>query len=105
MVQFAAQIGQCLRVGRFGPQRTGNALTRDGRVAGVKKEKGDELLLARTWWPRRGAAIDENTEAPEQLNPQNGWKSHATSLLRTECHQRIDARRLLCGKIARCDAD
>ena len=49
MVQLAAEIGQGLGVARFRPQGAADALTRDSAAAGMKDEKGNELLLAKAW--------------------------------------------------------
>jgi hypothetical protein len=47
VVQLAAEIGQCLGIARFGPERACDPLTWDRSAAGMENQEGDELLLSR----------------------------------------------------------
>ena len=49
VVQLASEIRQCLCIARFRPERAGDPLTLDRSAAGMKNQKGDELLLSRAW--------------------------------------------------------
>ncbi len=66
--KFAAEIGQRLRVARFGPEGAGDPLTRDWSAAGLQNKEGNELLLSRGRRPGRGAPLSENSETAEQLD-------------------------------------
>jgi hypothetical protein len=80
VVQLAAKIGQRLRVARFRPEGACDQLTLDRSVAGMENQEGDQLLLSRAWWTRGRTAVEENTEASEQLDAQNGRSSHGSRL-------------------------
>ena len=46
----------------------------------MENQEGDQLLLSRAWWTRGRTAVEENTEASEQLDAQNGQSSHGSRL-------------------------
>ena len=72
MVQLAAEVRQRLGVARFGPQRAGDALTRNRRAAVMKNQKSNELLLPRGWQTSYGATVCKETEASKQLDAEGG---------------------------------
>jgi hypothetical protein len=80
VVQLAAKIGQRLRVARFRPEGACDPLTLDRSAAGMENQEGDQLLLSRAWWTGGRTAVDENTEASEQLDAQNERSSHGSRL-------------------------
>ena len=48
----------------------------------MKNQEGDELLLSRAWLMGGRTAVGEQTEASEQLDPQNGRNTHGSRLQR-----------------------
>ena len=89
-------------VGRFGPERTAEALTQDRSTAGTENEEGDDLLLASVREPGGESAVQEHTEAPQELDAQRDPSSHRLRLhatpdvlpTRTEPGTGVAARKL-----------
>jgi hypothetical protein len=55
-------------------------MTLNGTAAGVENQIRDELLLSCAGCTSRGTAVDQNTEASEQLDVRTGRSSHGSSL-------------------------
>jgi hypothetical protein len=80
MVQLAAEVGQRLNISRLGPQRACDPLTWHGRVARVKDEKRNQLLLPGARRAREWMAIIYEAKASEQLDAQESRNSHVPRL-------------------------
>jgi len=82
VMQFPAEIGQRLRIGRLRPQRAGYPLAKNRRTGRMKHEKRKDLLLPRRRHARGRAVVSNDSEPSKQLHAQWRQLTHGARLLR-----------------------